>query len=398
MFENSPSGELVPVKGTDPHRGPWEHKAFLSYPLPSDSPDLSGETYRVVSNARATLAALDATARSMPNPRLFRQPTLRIEAQSTAALEGTYEPLARVLTASEDDVPDANLREVLNYVAVAEDAFAWVEQGRPWTVGMLSALQVKLMAGTPAENHHTGRIRPIQVVIGRRPDAAPGEPPIAAASFVPPPPGPDLEARVARLLAWMQQDHSAHIDPVVAAAMAHYEFEALHPFIDGNGRIGRLLIVLHLNRAGVISEPTLSVSPWFEARRGLYYDRLLAVSSVGDWDGWVRFFAQGLRESALSTHRRMVTLSSVQAALKEEIQHSHLRSGSARLLVDVAVSRPTFTIRQVERDLGISYGRARTLVDSLVELGVLHQWGPSARNRPFYAPKVMEVLLGSSAR
>lgn len=112
----------------------------------------------------------------------------------------------------------------------------------------------------------------------------------------------------------------------------------------------------------------------------------------------MRFFAQGLRESAIATRTRMLALSTVQAALKEDIQRSSLWAGSARLLVDLAVSRPPFTIRQVERDLGISYGRARTLVDSLVELGVLQQWGTSGRNRRFFAPRALDVLLGSAAR
>ena len=97
------------------------------------------------------------------------------------------------------------------------------------------------------------------------------------------------------------EDHRATIDPVVGAALAHYQFETLHPFHDGNGRIGRLMIVIQLYAAGVLGEPTLTVSPWFEARRTEYYDRLFAVSTQGEWDNWVSFFAQGLEESAVRT-------------------------------------------------------------------------------------------------
>jgi len=122
----------------------------------------------------------------------------------------------------------------------------------------------------------------------------------------------DLEARLRDLVAWMHADHSGSIDPVVAAAMGHYEFEALHPFHDGNGRLGRLLIVLQLYSAGVLTEPTLSVSPWFEARRQEYYNALLRVSTDGDWSTWIEFFALGLAESAEAARTRMLALAAVQ--------------------------------------------------------------------------------------
>ena len=158
LFANSPVGQLVPIVGVDPMRGEWTHAAFVPDPLPDRSPELSGATYRAVADARAALAALDSTARALPNPRLFRQATLRVEAQSTAALEGTYEPLARVL-AADDEVKDPSLREVLNYLVVAEAAFAWSQERRPLTVSMLSQLQQRLMKGT----RHLG----LQSEIGR---------------------------------------------------------------------------------------------------------------------------------------------------------------------------------------------------------------------------------------
>ncbi len=134
------------------------------------------------------------------------------------------------------------------------------------------------------------------MAIGHRTGAS-----IVDARFVPHPPGDELVARLRELVDWMRVDRSRSIDPVVAAAMAHYHFETLHPFNDGNGRIGRLLIVLQLYSAGVLSEPTLTVSPWFEARRRDYYDALLGVSTDSRWDDWVGFFATGIQASATST-------------------------------------------------------------------------------------------------
>jgi Fic family protein len=193
-------------------------------------------------------------------------------------LEGTYAPLREVLTEDEQAPSSSNLVEVFNYVRMANQAFAWLHDGRPLTAGVLCDLQGVLVRGTPSEARFPGQVRGDQVVVGRRPDASPDEPPVKAARFVPSPPGLDLEARVRDLVAWMSRDHTGAIDPVVAAAMAHYQFETLHPFHDGNGRVGRLVIVIQLMLAGVLSEPTLTVSPWFEARRAEYFDRLFGVS------------------------------------------------------------------------------------------------------------------------
>jgi len=394
MFENSAAGTLVPIPGTDPRAGEWTHQAFVPAPLADTAPWLSPGTHLRVANARAALAALDSTARQLPNPKLLRRPSLRREAQSTSALEGTYEPLRAVLTADDEAPTSLAMREVLNFVSMADHAFEWVESGRPLSVTMLSELQRTLVRGTPAEGPSSGRIRQIQVVIGQRRTAAVGELPVKAARFVPSPPGTDLEARVHDLVRWMGRDYRTLIDPVVASALAHYQFETLHPFPDGNGRIGRLLIILQLFMDGTLSEPTLTVSPWFEGRRAEYYDRLFAVSSQGDWDNWVSFFAQGLEESAVVTRRQMLELVAAQAHLKDTIRASKLRADTAHALVDYAVAHTTFTVRQVERDLGVSYGRANRLVSDLVNLRVLAEAGDTYRRR-FFAPAVLQVLLSA---
>lgn len=388
-------GRLVAISGTS--RGEaWEHYAFLPDTLPEHAPDLDGDAYRRVADARAALAGLDATAARLPNPRLFRHSALRLEAQSTAALEGTYEPLDRVLGAAAEELDEphsASMREVLNYLHVAETAFAWEEEGRPWSPTTLAQLQAELMRGTASEREYSG-LRPIQVVIGRRDDADPGELPVKAARFVPPPPGPELHTRLAELLDWMNRGRRSNIDPVVGAAMVHYTFEALHPFHDGNGRIGRLLIVLNLRRWGVIQEPTLTVSPWFEARRQQYDDALLDVSTHGDWSTWVGFFADGLTHSAQQTEKRMLALTEVRTELKARIDASRIRTANAHALVDLAISSPTFTVRDAAHALDIRDTGARRLVESLTEIDVLAPVDNRAYARRYHAPAVMDVLLG----
>lgn len=393
MFLNDETGSLVDINGMDPVAGEWSHQAFVPAPLPDRMPPLASETYLRIADARASIAALDSTARQLPNPTLLRRPTLQVEAQSTSALEGTYAPLSDVLTADEDPAPGSNMKEILNYIAMANHAFYSVQDGRPLSSALLCELQEILVRGTKDEGPETGRIREAQVVVGRRKDAEPGGLPVHAARFVPSPPGERLKADVRQLMDWMNADWAGSVDPIAAAAMTHYQFETLHPFHDGNGRIGRLLIVLHMYLHQVLSEPTLTVSPWFEARRTDYYDHLLAVSCAGDWDSYIRFFASGIRESAEKTRAQMLALVEAQNELKELVRASPLRADTAHLLVDYAVGHTSFTVRNVERDLGVSYGRANKLVQQLVELGLLRELRARSATRRFYAPRVMQVLV-----
>ncbi len=388
MFANSPTGVLVPIGGTDPRWGAWSHVAFVPNNLPNDTPELSVATFNAVARARAALAALDASARQLPNPALLRQPTLRQEAQSTSALEGTFAPLEDVLGVDTAEQPDdAAVREVFNYVFAAEHAFQWIEDGRPLTVGLLESLQRILVRGTTSDTEQAGRLRISQVVIGRHVGAR-----VHDARFIPPPPGIDFEARVRDFISWVTQPND-EIDPLVMAGMAHYQFETLHPFNDGNGRIGRLLIVLQLHQSGVLSEPTLTVSAWFEARRAEYYDRLLAVSQTGDWDGWIRFFADGVASAATTTATQLTDLLRVQQVLKQKVRAAGLRAENATRLVDFALAQPIFTVRNVERHLQVTYTRANALVGQLIEAEVLRQHGDTAYGRRFTAPDVLAILL-----
>lgn len=396
MFHNDAPGSLVAISGNDPALGPWEHHAFVPNPLGTEMPELSPQTFMRIADARASLAALDSTARQLPNPTLLRSPSLRREAQSTSALEGTYAPLVQVLTADDDEPTTPELVEILNYVRTANYGVDWVGSGRPITTAFLNELHELLFTGTALQNV-AGGLRASQVVIGRREDALPTDIPIHGSRFIPTPPGSQLSSGVADLVDWLRVDHSGEIDPIVAAAMSHYQFETLHPYFDGNGRLGRLLIVLFLQQVGVLAEPTLAVSPWFEARRTQYYDHLLRVSTNNDWDGFVRFFAEGLDQSARSTREQMIALVAVQEELKEVIRSSRLRADSAQSLVDVAVANSSFTVRKVEAELELSYGRANKLVGQLVDLGVLSVVDPTAYKRRFYAPRVLEVLTRGGA-
>lgn len=388
-FASSPVGALVPIAGTDGRGERYEHVAFAASPL-SRPPTLSTSTWNRVSRANRALGRLQQGSLLVINPGLLRQPTLRREAQSTSALEGTYAPLEDVLAADVMQGSDrsAALNEVLNYVTAAEDGFRWVQQQRPITSGLLCDLHQTLVRDTSADTEEAGRIRRIQVVIGSRGGR------VTEARFIPMPGGSQLEAGVQDLMTWMQSD-DPDVDPIVATAMAHYQFETLHPFNDGNGRIGRLLIVLQLVGLGVLSEGLLSVSPWFEARRDQYQDLLAEVSATGDWNGWVSFFADGIEASANDSAERIRLLLELQNRYHEILRENGAR-GAVRDISDVLIGRPYVNIPTLRDATGLTYQAVSNAVRKLVELGILEQ-----RNVPgvmaFRAPAVVDIISAPSA-
>lgn len=383
-LRSSPIGSLVPISGTDGRSGrSYEYWAYLADPLPRDVV-LAGSTWTTVAAAEAALGRLDEAARQVPEPSLLRRPSLRREAQSTSALEGTFAPLQEVL---ESDVEDregasAEIREILNYIVAAEAAFDWIDE-RPLTIGLLGQLQGLLVQGTPGELADAGRLRAIQVVIGARGAA------IEDARFVPAPPGDRLRAGIDDWLTWVN-DPPAGISPVVQAAIAHYQFETLHPFSDGNGRIGRLLIVLQLMRRGVLEQPILVVSPWFEARRTEYQDALLDLSRSADWDRWISFFATGVAAAADSTRHRVIALFEWRQETIAVARAAGL-TGVAERLAGELIGAPVVKAADVAANHGVSQQAAMNALRRLVTLGVLEERRRRGRIS-FIAPRVLELL------
>jgi Fic family protein len=384
-LHESPIGRLVPITTPDPAtREPVKGHAFLPDPLPSDL-TLSTSTWNRVNAATAALARLDGAARLVPNPALLRRPTLRREAQSTSALEGTHAPFAEVLAADRDagDLTAA-VHEVLNFERTAELAFSWPEDRR-LTLALLGELQATLVAGTAGELSDAGGLRNRIVVIG-----APGRP-LAEARFVPPPPGDQLRAGVEALLGWIAWPPD--LPTVVQAAMTHYQFETLHPFSDGNGRIGRLLVIVQLLRGAVIREPLLVVSPWFEARRERYMDALLTLSMDGNWDAWIAFFAEGVAAAAAESQVKVEKLVALQEELRGRVQRAKKRGTSERLAADL-VGAPYLTIGDVAGWYRLSVQGATNAVRTLVDLGILESAPFFGRRgaQMYRAPDVLRAL------
>jgi Fic family protein len=382
----SPIGRLVPIVGPDPAsheivRG----QAFLPAPLPAEV-TLSTSTWNTVNAATAALARLDGAARLIPNPALLRRPALSREAQSTSALEGTYAPFEEVLAVDRDDVQhlSAAIREILNFEWMAELAFSWPED-RPLSLGMLGELQKTLVNETAGELGDTGALRDRIVVIG-----SPGRN-LQEARYIPPPPGDQLRAGMEALLTWIASPPS--IPTVVQAAMAHYQFESLHPYSDGNGRVGRLLVIVQLLRGAVIREPLLVVSPWFERRRDRYQDALLELSCSGDWDTWIAFFAEGVAASASESQMKVERLVKLQSELRSTVQRAGKRGVAEQLAADL-VGVPYVARNTVSSRYNLSGQGAQNAINSLVKLDILEE--TTSRNRQgarrYVAPRVVEIV------
>jgi Fic family protein len=309
-------------------------------------------------------------------------------------LEGTFAPIEDVLTASADEPQDDAMSEVLRYVSMASHAFASIMSGRRLTMNLICEMHGELLRDSALESG-AGRLRDTQVMIGSHVPGTPLQVVLDNSRFVPCPPGDQLQAGMDQLVAWMDSNLGQHVDPVIATAMLHYQFECLHPFVDGNGRVGRLLVVLYLLQCGWITEPTLFVSPWFEARRDRYFELLLRVSTHNDWDSYIRFFAQGIEESAHSTSALMQTLTTIQGELKDQLVAAGIRAESAQRLIDYAISNPTFTVAQAAKGTSISYPRANKVIAQLVDLEILNIVRENTYRRRFYTPKVHQALINS---
>lgn len=386
VLSDSPLGRLVPIVGPDPAtREVVSGRAYLPEPLPSQL-TLATSTWTCVNAATAALARLDGAARLIPSPGLLRRPALRREAQSTSALEGTYAPFADVLAADRDDPASltAEMREILNFERVAELAFSWPEE-RQITVPMLNELQRTLVRGTPGELSDSGGLRDRIVVIGRAGSS------FADARYVPPPPGDQLRSGVEDLLGWLATP--PELPTVVQAAMTHYQFETLHPYSDGNGRLGRLLIIVQLLRGAVLREPLLVVSPWFERRREQYQDALLRLSRNGRWDEWVAFFAEGIAASATESQQKVERLIQLQAELRGRVQAARKRGTAERLAADL-VGGPYVTSPGVAKDYELTGQGAINAIRTLVGLGILRptQLRVGRGAQLYEAPDVLRAL------
>lgn len=354
------------------------YRAFIPAPLPPDPPvRLEGELQTLLSRADRALGRLDGSVMTLPNPDLFVFMYVRKEAVLSSQIEGTQSSLQDLLAAEAEILSPhrpKDVDEVVNYVHAMHygvDRLAAL----PVSVRLIREIHEKLLKGVRGSRLTPGELRHSQNWVG------PGGCTLMEATFVPPPP-----EEVPQALGDLEHFlHGASDLPLlIQIGLAHAQFETIHPFLDGNGRIGRLLITFLLYERQALRKPVLYLSHYFKRHRQAYYDHLQRVRDTGDWEGWLSFFLKGVAEvsaQATETARSILLLrESHRARITGEMGRA---AGNGHKILESLFDRPIVSVADVKALLGTTYAGANQIVSRLVALGVLKEITGQARHRRF---------------
>jgi Fic family protein len=309
-----------------------------------------------------------------------------LEAVLSSRIEGTKTDVSQLLRFEAGQVPggeDADdAQEVGNYVVAMEHGLRRAAEGFPVSIRLLREMHGLLLSGVRGQHRRPGDLRESPVWIGGST--------LDNAAFVPPPPDVMGEA-LADLERFL---HETDMPLMVQLALAHYQFEAIHPFLDGNGRIGRLLIPVVLVLRGALTQPLLYLSAYFEQYRTQYYDHLLAISQQGDLTPWIDFFLRGIRQQARDAEERTVRLVELQTKLRSDLLEEG-RPNSVVRLAEHLFSVPIVTAARAEHLLDVTRPTAQAAIDALVERGELEETTGRERNRIYEASRILEAVYGS---
>lgn len=376
-FTDRNAGQLLKTR-----TGYW---AFIPASLPPRL-EWSANFISLLTEADRTLIQLAEIGKTFPNPHGMVKPFVRREAVQSSKIEGTQTTLEELYTYEAEQLsflePGSDAQEVHNYVRALEYGLKRLET-LPVSLRLIRELHRRLMEGVRGEHWHPGEFRKSQNWIG-----PPGAT-IETATYVPPP----VEEMKTALDQFEKFIHIPSVlPPLVRLGLIHYQFEAIHPFLDGNGRVGRLLITLLLCEWGLLSQPLLYLSAYFQANRQAYYQHLLAVSQNGEWEAWFRFFLTGIRDQSREARKCVQAL----IVLREQYQHQMREERTSdRLMqvIDFLLGQPIATIRQVEAGIEASdYKIAQRYVEKLVDHGILREITGKARNRVYRADRILETI------
>ncbi|GGK16124.1 Fic family protein [Luteimonas terricola] len=364
------------------------YQAFIPDPLPPEPPlDLAaGDLVARKERADQALGRLDGITLMLPDPELFLYQYVRKEALLSSQIEGTQSSLSDLLLFEVDaapGVPIDDVEEVSNYVAALKHGLRRLrEDDFPLSLRLIREMHALLLRGGRGATRQPGEFRKGQVWVGG--------PSPALAHFVPPPPEalPDALAALERFL----HEPAGRTPPLLKAALAHVQFETIHPFGDGNGRLGRLLIVLILCNEGVLRDPSLYLSLYFKRHRADYYDRLNGVRVRGDWEGWLGFFLDGVAETAQQAVDTAQRLLALLASDRARIAALGKRAGNIGLVFDQFARRVILTVPRVAPELPLSPPTIRAAVRALEELEIVNEVTGQQRHRVFAYTRYLDIL------
>jgi Fic family protein len=356
-FVDKTFGEVRRVPGTHG----YDH--YVPAPIPRDL-ELSRETTRSLSAADRALGRLAGAGRLLANPHLLVQPYLTAEALASSRIEGTQASLSEVFEAAVDgeDSPSNDVREVQNSIAAFELGVRRLGE-LPLSLRLLREVHARLLRGVRGEEKSPGEFRTSQNWIG-----PPGRP-LAEARFVPPRAVPEMTQALADWERFLHE-RDGNLPPLVACALIHYQFETIHPFLDGNGRLGRLAAILYLMDIGELPQPLLSLSPWFERDRDSYYERLQAVRERGEMQQWLQYFLDGVAQQAKDAVARAELLTDLQSRYRTALAGDR---SSAVHVIDLIFANPYLTTARVARHLDVTPAGALNLIRKLERRGWLQR-------------------------
>lgn len=355
--------------------------AFVPDPLPPKL-EWSPGLVRALSDADRAVGNLAGEGRVLPNPHLLIRPFVRREAVLSSRIEGTQATLRELLAAEAGSAVDRSpddLREVGNYVVAMEYGLERLAR-LPLSLRLIRELHKRLMKGVQGNQATPGEFRRSQNWIGPPGCTAQN------ASYVPPPPHEMMEC-LAALETFL---HDTSLPPLVQIALAHYQFEAIHPFLDGNGRVGRLLITLFLVEREVLPAPLLYLSAFFEATRQDYYDRLNNVSDRADWQPWLEYFLNGVARQAEDAIGRAQAIRQLLAGWRHALVGTP--SKVTAQLIERLAENPYCTLQGVARQLQVAFTTAQRGVEKLVQKGILAEVSGGKRDRVYCARALLEIL------
>ncbi|MEO6349069.1 MAG: Fic family protein [Candidatus Limnocylindrales bacterium] len=375
--------DFAPSQRVHVRRVPSGYWAFIPPPLPPIL-EFDASLVTTLSEADRALGRLAGVGSSLPNPYLLITPFLRREAVLSSRIEGTQATLSELVLF--EAIPGAragtnDLREVANHVEALETGIA-PDQPLPLSLRLIRDLHGVLMTGVRGQERTPGEFRTSQNWIGP-PGAV-----INNSTFVPPPPDEMLQA-LDRLERYLHA--SPDLPPIMRLALIHYQFEAIHPFLDGNGRVGRLLMSLLLHHWQLLPQPLLYLSAFFERHRNDYYRLLLEVSTKGAWQPWISFFATAVADQATDVLARSGRLLDLREEYRARLVGARTSSLPLRL-VDVLFMRPAITIGGAQEALGVTWRSAQLNVEKLVQAQIVEEVTRQPRNRVYLAREIVGLL------
>ena len=363
--------------------GKAEYKSFKPAPLPPN-PELKigSDLVKKLVDANRNLMKLDTMSKYIPDVELYILMYVRKEALISSQIEGTQCTLDDILDPYADTNKNLDVADVINYISACSYAIGRLEK-LPLCNRFLREIHEKLMKGIRGQDKNPGEFRKSQNWIG------PANCTLNEARFVPPNVG-DMNQAMTDLERYMNEGDD--YDPLIRIALIHYQFETIHPFLDGNGRVGRLMILLYLIEQKILSAPIIYISYFLKKNQIEYYDRITEVRKSGNYEQWVSFFLEAVSAAALDSMKTIERLRELHERNVESLPRTTRKNDNVRKVFDFIEQFPIIDIKKTAEELGISYNTVSAAVKKMVQIGILEEKTNYARNRVFIYKEYLEIL------